>query len=37
LKILRKAFAVGVLEFFVNAAAREMNLGMKDGKVGNGC
>jgi len=34
LKILEKAFA-GVLGFSVNAAAREMNLGMEDGKVGN--
>jgi hypothetical protein len=37
LKILEKAFAAGVLEFFVNAAVGEMNLGMEDGKVENEC
>jgi len=37
LKILEEAFIAGVLEFFVNAAAGEMNLGMEDGKVENEC
>ena len=37
LKILGKAFAVGVLEFFVNAVVGEMNLGMEDGKVKKEC
>ena len=37
MKILEKAFVARVLEFFVNAAAREMNLGMEDGKVENEC
>ena len=37
LKILEKVFVAGVLEFFVNAAAGEMDLGMEDGKVENEC
>jgi len=37
LKILGEAFAAGVLEFFVNAAAGEMNMGMEDGKVEKEC
>jgi hypothetical protein len=35
LKILGRAFAAGVLEFFVTAASEDM--GMEDGKVENKC